>query len=154
MGTLINKRDIGKVGRRLNCWWCRVSISRIGEAYHIQIGHNDVFPEYFHIIFSPTDRLEMPYHQLKFSHFQVFSGIYKGIFWSGSYIGDIHTRVLPLIILQMIILTNSDIHLISLAGRIPIYYLMSGEGSTPSAVRASISWGPVIFFTFHESKTV
>ena len=82
---------------------------------------------------------------------QVFRGV-KMIYITGySGLGPIWklyiTLVLPLIILQMIILTNSDIHLISLAGRIPIY-LMSGEGSTPGGVRASISRGPVFFSLF------
>ena len=82
--------------------------------------------------------------QLKLSHFQVYITRYSGLgpMWE-LYI----TLVLPLIILQMIILTNSDIHLISLAGRIPIY-LMSGEGSTPGGVRASISQGPGFYSHF------
>ena len=53
----------------------------------------------------------------------------------------------PLLIPQIIILTNSCIHLIIFAGGITIY-LMSREGSTPGGARASISRGPGFYFYF------
>ena len=57
------------------------------------------------------------------------------------------TLVLPLAILQMIILSDSDVHLIIFGGSITIY-LMSGEGSTPGGALESISRGPGFYFHF------
>ena len=44
-----------------------------------------------------------------------------------------------------------DIHLISLVGSIPIY-LMSGQGSPPGGVHASIWRGPGFYFHFFMKK--
>ena len=143
-----------KSGESSTSGGARASISWICEAYCIKISHNDVFLNIFYekkrSALSPIDRLGIPYQGdwRKFSHFQVYITGFSGL---GPIWQLYMTLVLPLAILQMIILSDSDVHLIIFGGSITIY-LMSGEGSTPGGALESISRGPGFYFHFSWKK--